>query len=67
MSLIPFLLMAAGGWIELAAMFEAHYGQAWAYRACGSIDGLCNYHTPIFYGAVALAVASLLFNWLRNA
>ncbi len=67
MSLVPFILMAAGGWIELAATFEAHYGEAWAYRACDSLGGLCDYHTPIFYGAIALAVVSLFFNWLRDA
>jgi hypothetical protein len=66
MSLVAILLMAAGGWIELAALCEIHYGQAWAYRACASVDGLCDYHTPVFYGAVALAVVNLFFGWLRN-
>lgn len=67
MSLISFVLIAAGGWIEFAALCQANFRQAWAYNACASADGLCNYHTPIFYGAMALAVASLLIGWLRNA
>lgn len=66
MSLISLVLVAAGGWIELAAICQ-DYGQPWAYNACAGLGGLCDYHTPILYGAIASAAIIFITGSLRKS
>jgi hypothetical protein len=66
MSLVSLMLLAAGGWIELAAICQ-DYGQAWAYRACSGLHGLCHYHTPLLFGAIASATVFFVVDVLRRS
>jgi pterin-4a-carbinolamine dehydratase len=58
MSLIAFLVIAAGGLIYTAAKFQ-DYGQAWAFSTCASLPESCDHPDIVLISAVV--VAGILF------
>jgi len=65
MSLISLVLLAAGGWIYLAAQFQ-NDGYAWAFNTCSGLYGLCDNPNSILYGAITLAAAIFVIDTIRN-
>ena len=65
MSLISPILLAAGGWIYLAALFQ-YDGYSWAYNTCSGLYGICNNPSSTLFGAIASAAAIYVLDTIKS-
>jgi len=65
MAFLAFVVLAAGGWFFVSALYEYH-GYAWADETCASMPSFCSSPATVLIVAIVIAVSLLVVHTIKS-